>query len=74
LLPALEAILLGKAVGLVGTPAKLAGLLGVEEYVVLLWLSGHASIPRRILRTVIDMVLKAELARRRPRTLRRRPS
>jgi hypothetical protein len=67
LLPALEAVLLGKAVGLLGSPAKLAARLKVEEYVVLIWLTGHASIPRRILRAVVDMVLQLERSRRRTR-------
>jgi hypothetical protein len=67
LLPALEAILIGKAVGLLGSPAKLAARLKVEEYVVLIWLTGHACIPKRILRAVVDVVLTTERARRRTR-------
>jgi hypothetical protein len=67
LIPAVEAFLLGKAVVLLGSPAKLAARLKVEEYVVLVWLSGHASVPSRILRSVVDMILEAERAKRRER-------
>jgi hypothetical protein len=75
LLPALDAVLLAKALGLLGSSAKLAARLKVEEYLILMWLAGYSSIPRRILRAVIDLIVKAERARgpsaRAPRRIRR---
>jgi hypothetical protein len=64
LLPALDAVLLAKALALLGSSANLAARLKVDEYLVLMWLAGYSSIPRRILRVVIDLIVQAERARR----------
>ncbi|MGE5616096.1 MAG: hypothetical protein ACM3X5_04200 [Bacillota bacterium] len=59
----LQPKLLGRALEIVGSRSELAARLSAEEHAVALWQSGRATIPDRVFRALVDLVLQDDIDR-----------
>lgn len=59
----LQPRLLARAMEIAGGRGELVSLLNVEDHAFGLWLAGRATLPDRVFRALVDLILEDDIAR-----------